>query len=167
MYNNLMNEKKENKQCIAFLIGKVGQKLRNKLNHSLKKYDLTAEQRQIILVLLTYGSMSQRKLCEITMSEPSNLNITIKRMEKNDYIKKVRDPKDKRASLIEVTQKACNLKDILKESGTMYKAPALKGINQEKINIAIEVLQQMHENILEEEHKELIKQKSTQSFEIL
>ncbi|MDC0933805.1 MarR family winged helix-turn-helix transcriptional regulator, partial [Arcobacteraceae bacterium] len=130
-------------------------------------YDITAEQRQIILILNAYGSMSQRRLCELSMSEPSNLTITLKRMGKNDYIKKIKDPKDKRASLIEATQKACSLNDVLKEAGNIYKDTALKGIDQKKVDIAREVLEQMHENILKEEHQNLLQQKTKHALEVL
>lgn len=162
-----MNIKQKSKKCIAFLIGRVSQKLRAKLNHNLKQYDITAEQRQIILILNTYGSMSQRKLCELSMSEPSNLTITLKRMGKNGYIKKIKDPKDKRASLIETTQKACSLNDVIKEAGNTYKDSALKGIDQDKVDIAVEVLEKMHVNILNEEHQNLLQKKTKQALEVL
>ncbi len=56
-----------------FLIARVHSKLRQRLNQKLRKYEITIEQRQIILKLFTYGAMSQRELCEKTLTEPSNL----------------------------------------------------------------------------------------------
>lgn len=147
-----MNEQiPEEKACLAFLISKVQLKLRHRLNQKLRKYDITLEQRQIILKLFAYGAMSQRELCEKTLMEPSNINMTLKRMEQRGYIRKIKHPTDKRASLIEVTSKALELKDDLAQLGKDNVKQLLEGVEQEKIDNAFEVLQIMYKNALEEE----------------
>lgn len=147
-----MNEQiTDEKTCLAFLISKVQLKLRHRLNQKLRKYDITLEQRQIILKLFTYGAMSQRELCEKTLTEPSNINMTLKRMEQRGYIRKIKHPKDKRASLIEATPKALELREELVQAGQDNLGQLLEGIDQEKIDNTFEVLQQMYKNALEEE----------------
>ncbi|WP_404319666.1 MarR family winged helix-turn-helix transcriptional regulator [Malaciobacter canalis] len=147
-----MNEQiTDEKTCLAFLISKVQLKLRHRLNQKLRKYDITLEQRQIILKLFTYGAMSQRELCEKTLTESSNINMTLKRMEQRGYIRKIKHPKDKRASLIEATPKALELREELVQLGQDNLGQLLEGIDQKKIDNTFEVLQQMYKNALEEE----------------
>lgn len=152
-----MKQKENEKVCIAFLLAKVNLKLRNSLNQKLRKYDLTIEQRQILLKLFTYGAMSQRELCEKTLTEPSNITMTLKRMEQRGYIQKVKHPKDKRAHLIEATPKAFKLKAKLEQLGDSNTTKLLDGIDQTKIDTAVEVLQSMYKSALEEEIKSNIK----------
>ncbi len=156
-----MNEQiTDEKACLAFLISKVQLKLRHRLNQKLRKYDITLEQRQIILKLFTYGAMSQRELCEKTLTEPSNINMTLKRMEQRGYIRKIKHPKDKRASLIEATPKALELREELVQVGQDNLGQLLEGIDQEKIDNTFEVLQQMYKNALEEELNNSLKLES-------
>lgn len=143
--------------CIAFLIAKLNLKLRNRLNKKLNTYGMTIEQRLIILKLIKHGAMSQRELCEKTLTEASNLTITLKRMEQKGYIRKVKHPIDKRALLIEVTPKACSLEKELKDLGMNNTKSLLLEIDESKINIAKEVLQEMYNKILKEEYEEVLK----------
>lgn len=143
--------------CIAFLIAKLSLKLRNRLNKKLNTYGMTIEQRLIILKLIKHGAMSQRELCEKTLTEASNLTITLKRMEQKGYIRKVKHPVDKRALLIEATPKACSLEKELKEIGRVNTKSLLLGIDEQKINIVKEVLQEMYSKALQEEYDEALK----------
>lgn len=143
--------------CIAFLIAKLNLKLRNRLNKKLSTYGMTIEQRLIILKLIKHGAMSQRELCERTLTEASNLTITLKRMEQRGYIRKVKHPIDKRALLIEATSKACSLEKELKDLGMNNTKSLLLGIDESKINIAKEVLQEMYNKVLKEEYEEVLK----------
>ncbi|QKF82977.1 MarR family winged helix-turn-helix transcriptional regulator [Halarcobacter ebronensis] len=148
--------KNNEKVCIAFLLAKVHHKLRHRLNQKLRKYDLTIEQRQILLRLFTFGAMSQRELCEKTLTEPSNITITLKRMEQRGYIQKVKHPKDKRALLIEATEKAFKLQKTLEELGRNTTKNFLGDIEQSKIDTTIEVLQQMYKNELDIELNDVV-----------
>ncbi|WP_044417771.1 MarR family winged helix-turn-helix transcriptional regulator [Halarcobacter anaerophilus] len=141
----------EDKACLGFLIARVHSKLRQRLNQKLRKYEITIEQRQIILKLFTYGAMSQRELCEKTLTEPSNLTMTLKRMEQKGYIRKIKHPKDKRALLIEATPKAFELKKELAQVGQNNIEQLLEGVEQEKIDTTFEVLQEIYKKALEED----------------
>jgi len=156
-----MNKNIDN-SCFGFWITRVYNKLRNSLSHKLKKYDLTIEQRQILLVLYQFGAMSQRELCEKTFSEPSNITVTLNRMKQRDLISKLKHPNDNRALLITPTKKALKLKKELQNIGSDNTLSLLEGIEPQKQQIAIEVLQQMYQKSLENEITATLKNNQSQ-----
>ncbi|WP_108063303.1 MarR family winged helix-turn-helix transcriptional regulator [Poseidonibacter lekithochrous] len=141
----------ENKDCIANWISKAHSKLRTSMSQKLKQYNLTVEQRQILLLLYGFKSMTQSEICKETLSESSNITVTLKRMEQNDYILKAKHPKDKRTTLIYPTQKAMNIEKDLKEVGVNSLDYFLEDVTEEEHDIAVSVIKKMYKKALEEE----------------
>jgi len=146
----------ENKDCIANWIGKAHLKLRGSMSQKLKKYNLTVEQRQILLLLYGYESMTQSEICKETLSESSNVTVTLKRMEQNGYIKKAKHPKDKRTTLIYPTQQALDIEYDLKKVGVDSLDYLLEDVSQEEHDIAVEVIKKMYKKALQEEMESLM-----------
>ncbi|WP_164072454.1 MarR family winged helix-turn-helix transcriptional regulator [Poseidonibacter lekithochrous] len=151
LYNSLMKNSIENKDCIANWISKAHSKLRTSMSQKLKQYNLTVEQRQILLLLYGFKSMTQSEICKETLSESSNITVTLKRMEQNDYILKAKHPKDKRTTLIYPTQKAMDIEKDLKEVGVNSLDYFLEDVTEEEHDIAVSVIKKMYKKALEEE----------------
>lgn len=146
----MMDKKIEEKDCLAKWITKTHLKLRANLNQKIKKYNLTVEQRQILLLLFKNSSMTQREICKETLAEPSNINVTLKRMEQNNYILKQKHPKDKRTTIICPSKKALELKNEIINIGKNNLEIFLSDIEEEK-EITIEVLKKVFKKIEEKE----------------
>lgn len=146
----------EDKECIANWISKLHLKSKGDLSQELRKYNLTVEQRQILLLLIENKSMTQSQICKETLSEPSNVTVTLKRMEQNDYISKSKHPKDKRTTLVYPTQKALDIEIDLKQIGVDSLDYLLEDVSQEEHDIAIKVMKQMYKKLLLKEVDKLM-----------
>lgn len=146
----------ESKDCIANWISKAHLKLRGSLSQKLKKYSLTVEQRQILLLLYENKSMTQSEICKETSSEPSNITVTLKRMEQNDYVLKSKHPSDKRTTLIHPTKKAFEIELELKQIGVDSLDYLLEEVSEKEHDIALKVIKQMYKKALEEEFDSLL-----------
>jgi len=151
MENNL-----EMKECIAHWITKVHLKLKNSMTQKVKQYNLTVEQRTILLLLFEKESMTQSEICKETSSEASNITMTIKRMAENGFIKKTKHPTDKRTTLIFPTTKAYAIEEKLKKMGEDSLDYLLSEISQEEHDIALKVMKELYKKTLQEEFENLL-----------
>lgn len=146
----------ENKDCISLWISKAHLKLKNSLAQKLRKYNLTVEQRLILMYLYENESMTQREICKETLSEASNVTVTLKRMEQNGFIVKSKHPNDKRTTLISVTQKARDIEEEMQELGDDNLDTLLKDVDDKEKEIAVKVMKQIYQKALKEEFDSLL-----------
>lgn len=151
-----MNKNTQNDDCFAHWIAKAHFTFKNRLSQDLKQYNLTVLQRQILLLLFENDSMTQRQICEETISEASNMTATLKRMEQNDYICKVKHPEDKRAVLIRPTKKAFELQEQLEEFGNNDEF-LFDGIDEKDQETVVKVLKEIYKNSLQEQLENKLK----------
>ncbi|WP_298694172.1 MarR family transcriptional regulator [uncultured Sulfuricurvum sp.] len=131
----------------GLLIANIKNKMRKRMNDKLKPYDITPEQRAILLILGDKGSMTQMQLCELTSMEPSNLSMTLKRLENKKYIEKTDHPEDPRAYLVRVTEKA---EDIIVELAALSitaRENLFEGIDERDLYIMCEALKKIDKNL--------------------
>lgn len=131
----------------GLLIANIKNKMRKRMNDKLKPYNLTPEQRAILLILGDKGSMTQMQLCELTSMEPSNLSMTLKRLENKKYIEKTDHPNDPRAYLVRVTKKAENIIVELAGLSITARENLFEGIDEHDLRIMCEALKKIDENL--------------------
>jgi MarR family transcriptional regulator, transcriptional regulator for hemolysin len=142
-------EEKDQVICKEFglLLANIKNKMRNKMNESLKPYGLTAEQRTILLILSEKKSLTQSELCNLTSMVASNLSTTLKRIESKNYIKRIPHPTDPRAYLVELTEQSIEIINILKDLGNQIRSEMLNNIDIEELNITCKVLNLININL--------------------
>lgn len=136
-------------KCKEFgrLLANVKNKMRNKMNESLKPYGLTAEQRTILLILSEKKSLTQAELCNLTSMVASNLSTTLKRIENKNYIKKIPHPTDPRAYLVELTEQSIEIINIIKDLGNQIRNEMLNNIDLEELKTTCKVLNLININL--------------------
>jgi MarR family transcriptional regulator, organic hydroperoxide resistance regulator len=134
-------------ESIGLLINRIKNKLKCRMADRLKKYDLTTEQRAILLVLAEKGAMTQVKVCELTGAEPSNMCVTLKRLIAKELAQKIDHPEDARAYLVEATPKAMELAPILQSFSEQINGSLLEGISGEDMAVTMRSLKKMHDNL--------------------
>jgi DNA-binding MarR family transcriptional regulator len=132
---------------MGLLIAKIKNKMRKRMNDELKAYDLTAEQRAILLILCNKGEMTQAQICELTSMEPSNLSTTLKRLKGKNYIEKIDHPNDPRAYLIKATKLTQALANDLSKLGEKIRSDLIKGIDESDLHITCETLKKLDCNL--------------------
>lgn len=79
--------------------------LNNRLNRHLAEADLTVSQFGVLEVLLHLGALNQRAIGEKLLKSGGNITMVIDNLEKYKYVKREKDPNDRRAVLIHLTKK--------------------------------------------------------------
>ena len=77
----------------------------NKVMTDIRESGLTPAQFSVLEVLYSKGSLKICQLIEKVLSTSGNMTVVIKNMEKKGWIKKRTDKNDKRAFIIELTEK--------------------------------------------------------------
>ena len=132
---------------IGYWIAKLKNKMKRQMSDNLKVYDLTPEQRSILIILFDEGAMSQREIGELKSMEPSNLTVTLRRLVDKDYITKSKHPTDTRAYLVELTEKAKKICPQLKDLSVQVSGNLLKGISENNLETTLASIKKMINNI--------------------
>lgn len=131
----------------GLLIANIKNKMRKRMNDKLKPYNLTPEQRAILLILGDKNGMTQMQLCELTSMEPSNLSMTLKRLENKKFIEKTDHPDDPRAYLVRLTQKAENSIVELAGLSVALGDNLFEEIDENDLRIMCQTLKKIDENL--------------------
>lgn len=140
-------EKKPCNESIVNLINKLKQKLKARMAEKLKPFDMTTEQRAILLVLSEKGAITQKQICEFIGAEPSNMSITLKRLISKGLIQKIDHPTDTRAYLVDVTDESKKLIDTLYLLREDIIKALTKDIEVSDLQTTIKTLQKMNANL--------------------
>ena len=89
----------------------ISSKLVKRLEKEGKQHGLTTSHQFGILIILSNGSMSQKKIADQTFADEPTTTRTLERMIKNDLIVKKRSAEDKRKQIVQMTKKG---KELLK-----------------------------------------------------
>lgn len=90
----------------AFIsLTRASETLNNRLNRHLAEADLTVSQFGTLEVLHHLGPLNQRTIGEKLLKSGGNITMVIDNLEKNGYVKRQKDPVDRRAVLIHLTTK--------------------------------------------------------------
>lgn len=77
--------------------------MNNRLNRHLYEADLTTSQFGVLEVLHHLGPLNQRAIGDKLLKSGGNITMVIDNLEKSGYVKRERDPDDRRAVLIHLT----------------------------------------------------------------
>lgn len=132
---------------LGLLIGRVKKKMHKRMSDLLKPYELTPEQRAILLTLSANGPMTQAQICNLTSTEASNLSTTLKRLLQKDYITRVDHPNDPRAYLIEASQKAHFIIKELSNLSVFIDNRLTQGVDLQALNTTFTTLETIDKNL--------------------
>ncbi|WP_432664694.1 MarR family transcriptional regulator [Wukongibacter baidiensis] len=79
----------------------------------VKEGGLTSSQFGVLEVLYHKGDLRISEIIEKTLSTGGNMTVVIDNLEKEKLIKRYRDPKDRRATLISITESGKELMDVI------------------------------------------------------
>jgi MarR family transcriptional regulator, 2-MHQ and catechol-resistance regulon repressor len=90
----------------AFIkLTRASESINNRLNRHLAENNLTISQFGTLEVLLHLGPLNQRSIGEKLLKSGGNITMVIDNLEKNGLVTRKKDPDDRRAVLIHLTDK--------------------------------------------------------------
>ncbi|MBE6104282.1 MAG: MarR family transcriptional regulator [Erysipelotrichaceae bacterium] len=142
----------ERKEEIGYLIHKIDNRIKTRIDNQLKKNELTFSQSQVLHHLdRNGGSLNQKELQSLmNVSHPTIVGL-VQRLETNGFVKTETDPQDRRNKIVTTTEAAEQFKKELIKNRTKSNKMMLEGISAEDMETAVRVLNRMLENINEME----------------
>ena len=119
-----------------------------------QRFGLTSGKWKVIIVLSIEEGITQKHLADMAFVEAPTLVPVIDKMEKEGYLTRQPDPRDRRNNLIFMTKKSKEIVDPIIECVLEIRDMALNKISKEELEKAKKVLQQITVNT-----EEFMKQK--------
>ena len=123
------------------------------INEDLRPLGLSSAEGNIMLHLFTHGrEMGQEQLVEqLDVSKPA-ISRTLNSLEKKGYVTRQRDPDDKRAHRIRLTDEAQEIGPEIQQVYYRIYTVAMRGISQEEFDTFVKLFSRMSENFAREQH---------------
>ena len=133
-------------ETIPFEIGETAHGLRKAFDRLAVGLGVTRAQWKVLFKLTRKPRLRQVELADMLDLEPITLCRIVDRLEEAGLVERSRDPDDRRAWRLEVTQKARPLIEKLQSVGAELVGQAFAGIDPKDIEITRRVLAQVREN---------------------
>lgn len=133
--------------CIGFLTNAQAKKLSEAFNNKLTLKGITRVQWIAMYYLDKFNSLSQMELAEKLDIKPSSVVRLMDRMERDGLVQRVKNPEDRRAHNLILTDKGQTFWNDVKEEGPAMSEIFAKDISDEELDIFKKVLDKMVENI--------------------
>lgn len=119
-----------------------------------QRFGLIGAQWKIIVILSMKEGITQKQIADMAFVEAPTLVPIIDKMEKENYITRQSDPKDRRNNLIFMTEKSKDIVDPIIDCIVEIRNMGLAKISKKDMEVAKKVLEQITSNT-----EEFIKQK--------
>ena len=133
-------------ETLPFEIGETAHALRKAFDRLAVGLGVTRAQWKVLFKLTRTPGLRQVELADMLDLEPITLCRIVDRLEEAGLVERVRDPADRRAWRLQVTEKAQPLMEKLTAVGAHLVDEAFAGIDPQEIEIARNVLARVREN---------------------
>jgi DNA-binding MarR family transcriptional regulator len=125
------------------------------INENLRPLNLSSAEGNILLHLLTQGQeMGQEQLVEqLDISKPA-VSRALDSLETKGYVTRQRDPDDKRAHRVQLTDKALENGPAIEQVYNRVYTLAMQGISQDEFDYFVKLFNRISENFAREQEKE-------------
>ena len=120
-----------------------------KLNARLVKEHITFPQYNVLLAISREGPMPMSTLSEHMLVAPANVTGLVDRMESKGYVRRRRDPRDRRLYLIEFTPAGARLFKNISTRFTQYAASLSSDLSSDELTAALAALGKVRDRVTE------------------
>ena len=146
----MQNSFKTNKN-FGFLTNRVGRLLKKTVNQIAdeKNISFPTHEMGILSDLHRKEGVLQQDLAESMIRNKSSITKMLERLETDDFVRKEEDPNDARCKRIYLTSKGRSMNELLKHVIPDVHQIAFKGLSDADMKVALEVLNNIYNNLLE------------------
>ena len=139
-------------ELYSFITGKASTAIARRLQKNFKQQslDITIEQWSVLYHLWKVDGLSQQQLCDATFRDKPSITRLVDNLEKLKLVKRVASRDDRRINMIYLTKEAEQLQEQTMEIANQTLNEALSGVTTGQIEIAKEVLQKVHDNLVKQ-----------------
>ncbi len=119
-------------------------KIRAKETAYIQAFDLTMNQFQVLEVLYHRGDLNIGSITQLTMSTPGNITVVVRNLKRDGYITAIADSKDKRASILSLTQKGKDVIEKLFPNHAKNFEKYFEILSEEETDTLFRILRKLH-----------------------
>jgi len=135
------------KRHFAHLIHDVARQLKRHFETEAQRHDLTLTQWRAVAQLSITDGVSQVELAGLCDTDPMTISGVVERLEAKGLVERQPDPKDNRAKIVLMTDKARAIVGEMKALADEVTTTAFEGINASERDTALRVLTEMSANL--------------------
>lgn len=133
---------------LGFLLADIARQMRKLFDQRISPYGLTQVQWRAILVLSKFPGATQKTIAEQLEIKPITLALLMDRMERGGWVERCRDPSDRRAVKLFLTEKSSPILSIAAEYFDEINTLACQGMGEEQVAHLIALLEQLKGNLV-------------------
>jgi DNA-binding MarR family transcriptional regulator len=135
-------------QHLGFLLDDVAHLYTRRFEERAQKLSLTLAQCKAFAALAHCGGVSQKRLAEISETDPARLVRILDRLEAVGCAERRPDPQDRRAHLLTITESAKPVVQSIWQIVRNTNTEALRGLTSDEIHLLMNLLARVHANLL-------------------
>lgn len=129
--------------AIGYLISVVYGNFRNEIYHLLAPYEITPGQWVVLTRLVDGDGKTQKQLADETLKDEPNIGRILKHLERKGYIYRSQDAKDKRMTIVLITEKGRQFSEQLLPLVIDYPKRLLQGLSEDEILTLKSILEKL------------------------
>jgi DNA-binding MarR family transcriptional regulator len=135
-------------QHLGFLLDDVAHLYTRRFEERAQELPLTLTQCKALAALAHCRGVSQQRLAEISETDPARVVRILDRLEAAGWAERRRDPQDRRAHLLAITESAKPVIQHIWQIVRNTNAEALQGFTSEESRLLTDLLERVHGNLL-------------------
>ena len=141
--------KKDETKSIPRLIMGIGHHLKMRMDEKLNQNNLTVSQFKVLAYLWKHDNqkINQKQIHEFLEIKPSSMTKLVRLLESKKLIKKESDPEDARNTIIKLTAKGMEIKQICLRNMKLSEAYLLEDFTPQEVNTLIRLLLKIKKKI--------------------
>jgi len=133
---------------VGFLVNVTAKAFQKALDAELRKnVGVTLSQWRVIVTLVLQPGLTQKEIADKVGIEGATLVPVIDKMEKEGFLKRKPDSKDRRVNRIYLTPKADSLWSSMTESALRIRKISTKDISEDQIKNTLDILRKISKNL--------------------
>jgi DNA-binding MarR family transcriptional regulator len=145
--NNVAELKfEESPPKVGYLINQARTKLKEAIDRELSQFDITAAQFVVLSMLAANSPESAAQLCRESSYDPGAMTRMIDRLEKKHFLRRVRNPSDRRVVSLELTEQGRAIQPTLRASSLHVASRFLRGFSQNEVEQFENLLERLLKN---------------------
>ncbi len=118
----------------GFLLASVGKVAEAWITEAMAPLDLLPREAAALLVLRTYGAMTQQQLGELLDLDANYLVMVLKKLESRDLVARTRDPRDRRRHVVEITATGSAVRDQVDTAVEQVEIRLLRRLDEDEVD---------------------------------
>jgi DNA-binding MarR family transcriptional regulator len=135
-------------QHLGFLVDDVAHLYTRRFEERAQELPLTLTQCKALAALARCRDVSQKRLAEISETDPARLVRILDRLEAVGWAERRPDPQDRRAHLLGITESAKPVVQSIWQIVRNTNTAAVRGLTSDELNLLMNLLARVHANLL-------------------